>query len=105
MLREGHWEVEGRMTDEDINKLIALDQGWEWRWSAAKGELRWYSPDGHNYLAPPDYCGDGELLRLLLNKLHHEDNDRFEWVYVNMENHGARAKAVAYVKMLGVFST
>lgn len=93
------------MTDEDINKLIALDQGWEWRWSAAKGELRWYSPEGHNYLAPPDYCGDVELMNLLLQKLHIEDDDRFEWVYMNMANHGVRAKALAYVQMLGVFAS
>ena len=90
------------MTDEDINRLIALDQGWQWRWSAAKRELRWCSPDGHNYLLPPDYCGDGELMVLLLNKLHREDNDRFEWVFKNMDGCGPRAKAVAYVKMLGV---
>ena len=93
------------MTNDDINKLIALDQGWQWRWSAAKGELRWYSPDGHNFLLPPDYCGDEELMRLLLNKLAHEDKDRFEWVQANMGGHWAREKAVAYVKMLGVFAS
>jgi len=93
------------MTNNDINKLIALDQGWQWRWSAAKGELRWYSPDGHNFLLPPDYCGDEELMRLLLNKLAHEDKDRFEWVQANMEGHWVREKAVAYVKMLGVFAS
>ena len=93
------------MTDYDINRLIALDQGWQWRWSAAKGELRWYSLDGHNYLAPPDYCGEMELMGLLLNKLALEEKDRFEWVYVNMAGRGAREKAVAYVKMLGVFAS
>lgn len=91
------------MTDKDINKLIAMDQGWQWRWSAAKGELRWYSTDGHSHLAPPDYCGDGELMNSLMCKLAREDKDRFEWVYKNMDGCGPRAKAVAYVKMLGAF--
>lgn len=51
------------MNPEAQRIAIAEACGWKQQHSKAKGEVRWYAPDGHNYLLPPDYLND-------LNAMH-----------------------------------
>lgn len=55
------------------NDLIAQILGWERRFSHAVKEQRWYSPDGFNYLLPPDYLSDTLTLEQFRNSVTEED--------------------------------
>lgn len=82
------------MKAEDINRVIALSQGWQWKYSRAKGELRWvhkFSPID-SYLQPPNYHGDKNQMDAVLSELSNED---LTYVISLDEN-----LAVAYVKFL-----
>lgn len=43
---------------QEINERIHEACGYVRKWSEAKGEFRWYGPDGHSHLAPDDYVND-----------------------------------------------
>lgn len=82
------------MKPEDINRIIALSQGWKWRYSRPKRELRWFGPDGHNWLQPPDYYNDSDQMAEVLSWLNNEDYRRV--LLLDDDNN----PAVAYVKFL-----
>lgn len=52
-----------KLTEEQKRYNLARLCGWGIQWSEAKAEYRWYSPDGLNFLSPPDYAND-------LNAIH-----------------------------------
>lgn len=52
------------MTRQQGNDLIAQILGWERRFSHAVKEQRWYSPDGFNYLLPPDYLSEEDWQKI-----------------------------------------
>lgn len=52
-----------KLTEEQRRYKLAELCGWAKRYSEARSEYRWYSPDGLSFLLPPDYCYD-------LNAMH-----------------------------------